>query len=99
MKDKPIVRIEEQSALKKAEQWIQFENSIYRVGFPWRNNESKLPDNYEMALRRLENTEKKHARSPAIATAYSKIIDQYIEKGLLGNRKEISLSGSYHIFQ
>ena len=81
MEDRPIVRIEEQSALKKVEQSIQFENSLCRVGVPWRSNEPKLPNSYEMALRRLQNTEKKLARSPAIATAYSEIIDRYIEKG------------------
>ena len=59
MGDRPIVRIEEQSAMKKAEQSIQFENNMYRVGVPWRSNERALPNNYKMALRRLENTEKK----------------------------------------
>ena len=34
-----------------------------------------------MALRRLENTEKKLLRSPQIATAYCDIINQYEEKG------------------
>lgn len=68
---KPIVRIEEQWAMKKIEQSIGFENNMYRVGVPWRSNERTLPNNYGMALRRLENTEKKKlARSPAIATAY-----------------------------
>ena len=40
-----------------------------------------MPDSYNMALQRLENTEKRLHRSPEIATAYSKVIDQYIEKG------------------
>ena len=103
MEDKPIVRIEEQSALKKVEQSIQLENSMYRVGVPWRSNEPKLPNNYEMALRRLENTETKLDRLPAIASAYSEIIDQYIEKGYIrevGEQdKKKSISGSYRIVQ
>ena len=77
------MRIEEQSALKKAEQSIQFEAGMYRVGGSWRGNEPKLPDNYKMALKRLENTEKKHVRSPAIATEYCAIINQYIDKGYI----------------
>ena len=83
MGDKPIVRIEEQSALKKAEQSIQFADGMYRVGVPWRGNEPKLPVNYKMALKRLENTEKKLVRSPAIATPYCATINQYIDKGYI----------------
>ena len=33
-----------------------------------------------MALKRLENTEMKLARSPAVASAYSETINQYIRK-------------------
>ena len=83
MGDKPIVRIEEQSALNKAEQSIQFADGMYRVGVPWRGIEPNLPGNYKMALKRLENTEKKLVRSPAIATAYCAIINQYINKGFI----------------
>ena len=34
IEQKPIVRIEEQSALQKVEYSIQFENGMYRVGVP-----------------------------------------------------------------
>ena len=83
IEQKPIVRIEEQSALQKVEYSIQFENCMYRVGVPWRSNGSELPNNYKMALKRLENTEKKLARSPAVASAYSETIIQYIKKGYI----------------
>ena len=83
IEQKPIVRIEEQSALQKVEYSIQFENGMYRVGVPWRSNGSELPNNYKMALKRLENTEKKLARSPAVASAYSETINQYIKKGYI----------------
>ena len=35
IEQKPIVLIEEQSALQKVEYSIQFENGMYRVGVPW----------------------------------------------------------------
>ena len=54
IEQKPIVRIEEQSALQKVEYSIQF-----------------------------ENTEKKLARSPAVASAYSETINQYIKKNYI----------------
>ena len=83
IEQKPIMRIEEQSALQKVEYSIQFENGMYRVGVHWQRNGSELPNNYKMALKRLENTEKKLARSPAVASAYSETINQYIKKGYI----------------
>lgn len=83
LKEPPIIRIEEQAAMKRVEQSIKFENQMYRVSIPWKDREPVLPDNYQMALRRLENTEKRLRRSPDIATAYSKCIEQYIEKGYI----------------
>ena len=48
---------------------------------PWKCNEIVLPNNYNMALQRLENTEKRLKRAPDIATAYNQCIERYVEKG------------------
>ena len=77
----PIIRIEEQIALKKVETSLTYENQMYRVGVPWITEEPVLPNNYAVALHRLENTEKRLKRSPNIAHAYNKCIEQYVEKG------------------
>ena len=45
--------------MKKVESTLSFENQMYRVGIPWKSDARALPDNYEMALKRLENTEKR----------------------------------------
>ena len=54
---------------------------MYRVGVPWKERQPVLPDNYDMALRRLENTENRLKQSHDIADSYSKFIERYIEKG------------------
>ena len=77
----PVVRIEEQMALKKVEKSIIYENQMYRVGIPWKTKAPDLKNNYQMALRRLENTEKRLLKSPNVASAYNQCIEQYIEKG------------------
>ena len=84
----PIVRIEEQLALKKVEKSITFRNMMYRVGVPWNCNEIVLPNNYNMALQRLENTEKRLKRAPDIATSYNRCIERYIEKGYVAKVPE-----------
>ena len=61
---------------------------MYRVGVLWKTNDAALPDNYEMALSRLENTVKRLKKSPEVANAYSKCIERYIEKGYVTNVQE-----------
>ena len=84
----PIVRIEDQLALKRVENSLTYDNEMYRVSIPWKRNKPILPDNFEMALSRLANTEKRLKRSPDIAHAYSQCIDQYIEKGYVRKIQE-----------
>ena len=82
-KEQPIFRDEEKSALNKLEMSLRYDDKMYRVGIPWREDRTKLPDNYKMALQRLENTEKKLQHSPNLATAYKQVIESYIQKGYM----------------
>lgn len=67
--------------MKKLQRSILYENKMYRVGIPWQEDTTTLPDNYQMSQQRLENTEKRLKRSPSIAAAYKQIIEDYIKKG------------------
>ena len=69
-KEQPVIRVEEKSALNKLATSLCYEGKMYRVGIPWREDKTRLPDIYKMALQRLENTEKKLQRSPFLAIAY-----------------------------
>ena len=80
--------------MKKVESMLSFENQMYRVGLPWKSDASALPDNYEMALRRLENIEKRLKKSPDVEQAYNKCIEQYIQKGYITKVQESERSMS-----
>lgn len=67
---------------------------MYRVGIPWKFDSRALPDNYEMAFRSLENTEKRLKKSPDVAKAYSKCIEQYVQKGHVSKVQEREWSKS-----
>ena len=71
---------EEQSALDKAEESLKFLNGRYQLSIPWKENETELPNNYDVAVRRLQNTEKKLIRNTEIAKAYTEKIEDYIKK-------------------
>ena len=55
----------------------------YQVACLWKENVPDLPDNYDMALRRLCNTERRLLKNPEIAAAYSENITPYLEKGYI----------------
>ena len=58
-------------------------------GLLWREEDSSLPYNYDMAVRRLESSEKKFKHNLEITDRYAKSIQDDIEKGYVRNlRKE-----------
>lgn len=57
---KPLLAEAERLATNRAESSLQFTDNRYRVAVPWKH-EAKLddiPNNYKMAMNRLQNTEK-----------------------------------------
>ena len=45
--------------LARAEESIRFTDGKYDVALPWKQEHIELPDNFEMAKKRLESTKKK----------------------------------------
>ena len=76
-----VLSKEEQESLNLVKESIQFKDNHYQVSLPWKENPATLPENYNMAKRRLENTEKKLLKNPKIGVAYNQVIDEYIQKG------------------
>lgn len=61
---------EDQCALEKVEKSLKNVDGRYQVGIPWKEDNPILPDNYEMALRRLINTERR-LLSGVVPTSFS----------------------------
>ena len=63
---------------------LKFENGLYEVGIPWKDGETKLTNNYEAALLRLQSQEKSlRKKDPSILEAYSKVFKDYEKKGYI----------------
>ena len=71
---------EDQAVIEKATNSIQYNDGRYQIGIPWKEDPSSLPNNYEMAFKRLRNTEKRLNRDPELKEAYSNVIENYITK-------------------
>ena len=78
-----ILKPEDQVALEALKKSIKFEDGRYEIGVPWKEEKPLMPDNYETALRRLQNTEKRLCRYPEIGKCYSDVINQYEAKGYI----------------
>ncbi|KAH8368866.1 hypothetical protein KR084_006479, partial [Drosophila pseudotakahashii] len=53
----------------------------YETGLLWRDDEVRLPESYNMALKRLVNIVGKMRRNVDFARAYKAIMDDYVKKG------------------
>ena len=62
---------------------LAFEDGHYSVGLPWKTKDHDLPDNFTMAMHRLQNTEKRLQKSPELAKAYSDVLESYQDKGYI----------------
>ena len=81
-KEKAMSR-EDQKVIEQLCESMSFDNGNCRVGIPWKEGKPTLPNNYEMAVRRLENTEKRLEHCPEVQQAYQKTISQYLDKGYI----------------
>ena len=75
IEDKRALSLMEQTTFKSASE------DAYVSGLLWREQKPSLPNNYEMAKRRLQSLEKKFEGCPEIRERYAKSIQDEIEKG------------------
>ena len=76
-----VLKQEEGSAIKAFESSVQFKEGRYEVHMPWKPDAPELPNNFEMAVRRLKSTEKRLLKDPQLAGMYSDVISKYVQKG------------------
>ena len=57
--EESVMSFESRIAVEKVEKSLKFVDGRYQVPIPWKENAPELQDNFEMAFRRLQCTEKK----------------------------------------
>ena len=76
--------------LQKTEESLTYSHGRYSVAIPWKESAPKLHDNYQMAVKRLENTEKRLRKNPEVAEMYEQTIEKYVENGYVHKVTESS---------
>ena len=86
----PTCSIEDKRTLSPMEK-TTFKNAsedAYVSGLLWREEEPSLPNNYEMAKKRLQTLEKKFESCPEVRERYAKSIQDDTEKGYVNKLSE-----------
>ena len=78
---RPSYTFEEENTVQQIKELLTFDNGRYEVSMPWKPDRQNLPENYEMALKRLENTEKRLVNNKEVRDGYGNTIKDYITKG------------------
>ena len=55
----------------------------YEVSLPWKEHHPLLPDNYEVAVSRLNSVVKRLRRNPELLAEYNRIIEEQSSKGII----------------
>ena len=78
--DVQVLSAEDNFILDKAQQSVKFIDGHYRIAIPWKEERVSLLNNYSMALRPLQNLEKRLEKIPEVAQAYKENIEKYLKK-------------------
>ena len=71
---KPINDFDDDQAIQNFHDTVRKTNGRYEVTWPWREENPQLPDNYQLALGRLNSLLKRIQENPELLQRYYSII-------------------------
>ena len=77
------IRPDECSVYDNFEKGILYNGERYQVSLPWKESHPPLPDNYDLALRRLNGLLRRLRQSPEILHQYNAVIQDQVSKGMV----------------
>ena len=79
-----VMTKEEKIALEKVKSSLTYNGNCYSITVPWKEDNLVLPNNREMAKKRLESTERSlNTKGAFVKQQYEETIKSYVEKGYL----------------
>ena len=77
------IQSEECSMYEKFEKGILHDGERYQVSLPWKESHLPLPNNYDLALRRLNGLLKRLRQNPELLHQYDAVILDQVNKGVV----------------
>ena len=82
-RDHIVCTDEEKAALQKVSNSVHYDDGRYRIAVPWKEQRPQLPNNRQVAVSRLQSTERKLKKNEFVEKEYQETIAAYVEKGYL----------------
>ena len=73
------MRKEEKLILDRVKNSVMFIDGHYQVAIPWKENSRWLPNNYKMALQRLQSLQKRLLKCTQTTAAYNEMINKHLD--------------------
>ncbi|CAC5408414.1 unnamed protein product [Mytilus coruscus] len=94
--DKNGLSIEDKEAMKMMESSITQEDGHYKLGLPWRDRETTLPNNMVLAHARLQQLKRKLSSNETLHKMYTTTVNDYKELGISETDTEIKKEIAIH---
>ena len=89
---------DDDTALEKFNKSVKFTNGRYMVTWPWKADQSDLPENYHLALARLKSILQKLVKVPTLFEQYDAILREQLNRGIIEKVTDESVEGSVKHF-
>ena len=92
------IELGEKSVYDEFEKEIVYKDNRYEISLPWKQSHPPLPDNYELALRRLNGLLQRLRQTPDILNQYDSVIKDQLKGGIIEvvDQSEVTPSNQVH---
>ena len=92
------IELGEKSVYDEFEKEIVYKGNRYEISLPWKQSHPPLPDNYELALRRLNGLLQRLRQTPDILNQYDSVIKDQLKGGIIEvvDQSEVTQSSQVH---
>ncbi|XP_062557227.1 uncharacterized protein LOC134222098 [Armigeres subalbatus] len=90
-----LLSVADQRAHDLLKQLTTYDGKRYTTGLLWRYDSVRLPDNYDMAMRRHQCLQKRLDKDPRLAETLNRMIADYVSKGYARRLSKEELKQTY----
>lgn len=83
-------------AVKNFKETVKFENGMYQVTWPWKEESPDLPPNRELAISRLKQNVARMTNKPDVLKKYNEVIQEQLSKGVIEKVDQKDKDGLLH---
>ena len=87
--------IDNDRALEQSNKTIKFDGERYQIAWPWKDCQSELPDNYDVALERMKSLSRRLQSNRNLLQQYNDILQSQLEQGIVEKVLEADVDNDF----